>query len=241
VHATDPLGVVEQRIVKASLFELAYLLFAVEEHVFLGPETNRPGGTRLHASGLHPVANAVHAHRALVDLLSLGIEARDIERTPAHAVLATDALLLVEVDDAVLVLHDRSGSGTSQQATRFLAMQTGILADEPGKPIVGEIHLVEAHEVPRRRGEILVALVAAEVVSLLDLKVVPFLACHLACLAADTEIDVDKLGYLDLLDAVIPTDVGPGGRRSRLPLDRKTQIGSHVLTPRPSRRSLGSL
>src|SRR5436189_3250 len=83
----------------------------------LGPELQASGGTRLDAGGLEPLSDAVRAQRALVDLLRGRVESRDIERAPRHAVLAADAVLLLEVDDPVRVLHDcavgRAGAKTS--------------------------------------------------------------------------------------------------------------------------------
>src|SRR5918999_1040669 len=194
VDALDPFGVVQERVVEASLLELADLLLTVEDHVLLGPEADRSGRTRLDTRRLQSVANAVDAHRALVDLLRLRVEARNVEGTPADAVLAADALLLIEVDDAVLVLDDRSGRGAREQAARILAVEARVFSDQPRDVVVVQLHLVEAHEIPRRGREVLVALVPAEVVRLLCLEVVPFFARDLARLAPDAEIDVHQLG-----------------------------------------------
>src|SRR5918998_934819 len=106
------------------------------------------------------VPNRIDAHRALVNLLRLAIEARDVKRAAADTVLTADALFLIEVDDAVLVLDDRARRGACKQAARILAVQTGILPDEPRDSTIIQIHLVETHEVPRRRGEVLMALVS---------------------------------------------------------------------------------
>src|SRR5476651_762416 len=75
-------------------------------HVGFRAELQAPCRARLDARRLEPLPDAVRAERALVDLLRVAVELRDVERTSRHAVLAPDAVLLLEVDDAVRVLDD---------------------------------------------------------------------------------------------------------------------------------------
>ena len=196
VQPADTARVVEHRLLEPASLQLGDLRLAVRGHLLLRAEADRARRASLDAGRLHAVGDAVRAHRALVDLLRARVEAGDVERAAGDAVLAADALRLVEVDDPVLVLHDRARSGAGEQAAGLVAVHAAVLADQPGEVTVVEVDLGEAHQVPRVGREILVALVAAEVVRLLGLEVVPLLARHLARLAADAEVDVDELGHL---------------------------------------------
>ena len=96
--------------------ELLHPLTAEGHHVLLHPEVEAPGRAGLDAGRLEPLADAVGAQRALVDLLGQRVELRDGERASRHAVLAADAILLLEVDDAVRVLDERARRGARAQA-----------------------------------------------------------------------------------------------------------------------------
>ena len=207
VEAVHPRRVVQQGVVEAAILQLGDLGLAVRQHLLARAEADRPRGARLHARRLEAPGHPVDAHRALVDLLGGLIEAGDVEGAARHAVLAPDALGLVEVDDAVLVLHDRPGSRAGQQAAGLVAVHAAVLADQPGEIAVVEVDLLEPHEVPGGGGQVLVALVAAEVEGLVGLEVVPLLAGDLAGLAADAQVDVDQLRHLGAL----APDVGAGG------------------------------
>ena len=52
-----------------------------------------------------------------------GVELRNVEWTPRDAVLASDAVVLLEVDDPVGVLDDRSVRGAGFQTAGIGAMQ----------------------------------------------------------------------------------------------------------------------
>ncbi len=92
-----------------------------------------------------------------------------------------------------VVLDDGPRRRTGQKAARFVAVEAGVLADQPGEGTIGEVDLVEPHQVPGVGGQILMALVAAEDEGLLDLEIVPFLAGDLAGLAPDAQVDIDQL------------------------------------------------
>ena len=100
-------------------------------HVFLGAEHDRASGTGLDASRLESDRYAVRAQRAFIGLVSLLGDARNVERAAGHAITAADAILLMEVDDAVGVLDDRAGRGARFQATRICAMHAAVLANQP--------------------------------------------------------------------------------------------------------------
>src|SRR5581483_10547636 len=96
-----------------------------------------------------------------------------------------------------------------------------------GQIAVVELDLVEPHEVPRRGGQVGVALVAAEVRRVVGRQVVPLLAGHLAGLAADAEVDVDELGDL----GGVAADAGRRRRRGRLAADGEPEFGGHAPAP----------
>src|SRR5262245_7156375 len=165
-----------------------------------GPQATRR--TRLDARRFQALPDTIRAQRALVDLLRLAVELRDVERAPRHAVLATDAVVLLKVDDAVRVLHDGAIGGTRAQAPRILAVHALVLAHQPHEPAVAALVLVELDQVPvipRRRRHGLVRVVERR---LLERHVVPLDARDLAGLAADARRHVDVLAdVLFALDA----------------------------------------
>src|SRR5262249_11000934 len=123
VRPTDRLRVVDAGVSKARMFPklggpgLRHLL-----HLSLGAEMQAPGRASLYASRLQTLAYTVRAQRAFVDLLRFRIEFRNIIRAARHTVLAPDAVVLVKIDNAVSVLHDRAVRRTGPQAARVLAV-----------------------------------------------------------------------------------------------------------------------
>src|SRR5208282_2556059 len=135
--------------------------------------------------------------RALVGLVvDLG-DARNIERASFDAVAAADAFVVVEVDDAVGVLHDRPGRRACFQAARIFAVHTAVLADQPLQVLRLRIHpLGEAHDGEHVRRQIRRIVIDADVLADRNTHVVPFKAGRLASLAADALRHVDELGHL---------------------------------------------
>src|SRR2546423_1622384 len=117
-------------------------------HVSLGPELQTAGWTRLDARRFEPLPDAIGAERALVDLLGRRVELRDVERTSRHAVLTADAVLLLEIDDAVGVLDNGGVSGTGAQAPGVFAVHALVLAHQPRECPVLPLVLVELDPVP---------------------------------------------------------------------------------------------
>ena len=150
-----------------------------------------------------------------------------VERAPRYTQLAPDALFLVEVDDPVFVLDDRPRCRARVQTAGLLAVKAGILLDQPLE-VVRDLDLVEAHEEPRVRAEVTVALHASKVLRGLHAELVPLLTRHLAPFAADTARDVDQLRVLGSRSGSISA-VGPSlgrvARRSRDPPDGETALG----------------
>src|SRR5262249_47744466 len=149
---------------------------------------------------LEPNGDAVRAQRALVGfVIALG-DARNVERAAGDAVAATDAVLLVEVHDAVGVLDDRTRGGAGLHATRILTMHPAILADQPLQVTRAVVLLRKAHQRPGARAQIVRVLVLPGVGAALTPQVVPLHAGDLAGFAADTLARIDELGDRGLAD-----------------------------------------
>src|ERR1043166_4909922 len=56
---------------------------------------------------------------------------RNVKRTPGDAVTATDAVLLLKIDDAVFKLNDGAVSRTRAQATWIFAVHALVFAQQP--------------------------------------------------------------------------------------------------------------
>ncbi|MCY1456255.1 hypothetical protein D9M71_734630 [compost metagenome] len=72
-------------------------------------------------------------------------DARDVEGAAGDAVTATDAMVLVEVDDAVGMLDDRSRARAGLQAAGVGAVHATVLADQPLQVALAGLVLGEAH------------------------------------------------------------------------------------------------
>jgi len=126
-------------------------------------------------------------------------EARDVERTSLDAIAAADALVVVEIDDAVGVLHDRAGRRACFQAARILAMHAAVFADQPFQTVALRIYpLGETHHGERFRREIDGIVVDAVVEADPLGPVVPLQTRHLTSLATDAFRYIDQLGDLGL-------------------------------------------
>ncbi len=91
--ATHTFRVVQPGLGKATLLELGHPLVGIEQHVFTSTEAQCACGTGLDARRLQPDRQAVGTHGALVGLVVLGVDFRDIERTGTGAVTATNTLV----------------------------------------------------------------------------------------------------------------------------------------------------
>ena len=187
--------VVEGGVLEAPRLQTLNLLGSQRLHVVLRSPRDGVRGAGLHARRLQPRLHPIDAHVALVHFAGGRIESGDVERATRNAQLAADALFLIEVDDPVLVLDDRPRRRACVQTAGLLAVKTGVLLDQPLE-IIPHLDLVEAHEEPGVGRQVPVALHAAEVLRGLHTELVPFLARHLAPLAADTTRDVHELRVL---------------------------------------------
>src|SRR5207237_4030938 len=117
------------------------------DHVLLRAEVEATGRAGLDAGGLETDRDAVDAERALGHLPGGLREAGHVEGTAGLAVLAADALIRVDVDDAVGVLDDRARRGACGETSRLVAMHALVLAHQPDDASV-EVALVESDQVP---------------------------------------------------------------------------------------------
>ena len=163
------------------------------------PKESACVGQVLMQAGSSPTATRSEQSVHLYAFWSFARVARDVERAAGLAVAAADAVLLLEVDDAVRVLHDRAGRRARPQAARVGAVHAAVLHDEPLQALARELLLVEPHHRPGAVGEVDGVVVAAVVHADVVAHVVPLHARDLAGLAADALRDVDELRDLERL------------------------------------------
>src|SRR2546426_1068826 len=99
-------------------------------HLILRAEMQAAGGAGLDTGRLKALPHAVGAQRTLVNLLGGGIEFRNIEGASRNAILAADAILLIEIHDAVGVLHNRAIRRARAQTAWVGAVHALIFAHE---------------------------------------------------------------------------------------------------------------
>ena len=110
VRASYAGRIVKRGIFEAPVLETIDLLLGEGDHVVLGAPGNRVGRARLYACRLEPDLDSIDAHVALVDFVGLSAEARNVEGAARDAELAADAMIWIEIDDAVFVLNDGARS-----------------------------------------------------------------------------------------------------------------------------------
>src|SRR6185312_4244086 len=197
--AADALGIVETGILVATFLEIGDAGFGPVSHVFLGAERDRLGRAGLGAGGCLADGNTVGAQRALVGLVVLLRDTRNIERAALDAIAAADAVLRDEVDDPVRILHDRARRRTGLEAAGIVAMHAAVLADQPFEMAVRLLDLGIPHQRPAVLGQVVRVFVVADIDADFLPQVVPLQAGGLTGLAADAAGDVDELGDLDRL------------------------------------------
>src|SRR5262249_14139321 len=89
------------------------------KHMFIAAKMQTAGPSSLDASWLRSFADAIRAERALVNSFGFLVEFRNIERAAADAIAAADALVLLEIDDAIRVLDDRAVGRARGEAARL--------------------------------------------------------------------------------------------------------------------------
>src|SRR5450759_2375239 len=212
MRSANGLRIVNAGVLPAEMFlQLFSALLGDEFHVVFAAELQAARGTRLDAGGFQALADAVGAECALINALGLGIEARNIEGTTGNAEFAANAVFLVEVDDAVGVLHDGAVGRTSSQAAGVGAVHALILAHQPldrAIRILVLIELDEVPEIPARLGHGLVGVVEG---GRGERQVVPLGARYFARFAADADGGVDQFADFEVaLHAVAGRGAGMG-------------------------------
>ena len=168
-------------------------------HVLLAAEHDGSGRAGLDAGGLQTYCHPVRAQRALVGLVILLRDARDIEGTAGDAIATADAMVLVEVDDAVGEFDDCPRARAGLQAARVSAVHATILADQPFQVTRRVFMLSEAHQRPGLGAEVMGVVVSPVVVTDLIAQFVPFRTGNLTRLATDAFGGIDQLGHFLLL------------------------------------------
>src|SRR5262249_43279054 len=115
------------------------------------------------------------------------------ERTAGLAQPASDALLGIDVDDPVFVLDDRPRSWTGAKTAGARAVHALILAHQP-RQVAVDFQLVDFDQIPVVGVERLEGLVAADLLGMHHLEIIPLLASPLASFAADASRGNDVLG-----------------------------------------------
>ncbi len=193
------LRIVDAGVLPAEIVAQLLRAFLGDEfHVDLGAELEAAGRAGLDACRFETLPNAVGAECAFVNALGLRIEARNIEGTTGHAEFAADTVFLVEVDDAVGVLHDGAVGRTSRQTAGVGAVHALILAHEPLDRAVRILVLIELDEVPEIPARFWHGLVGVVESGRAERHVVPFDACYFAGFAADAGGGVNQFADFEV-------------------------------------------
>src|SRR5258705_13594775 len=97
-------------------------------HVFLRPKVKAARGARFNAGRLKTLPYTIRAECAFKDFFGFRIELRDIEGAARNTVTAANAVILLEIDDAVLILNNDAIGRTRAQTSRILAVHALVLA-----------------------------------------------------------------------------------------------------------------
>src|SRR5215472_8387732 len=154
-HASpaDAGRIVNRGLRKTVRLELLDARLGLLQKNVLGSEGEAVCRTCLDARRLQAHGNAVHAQGALVHLLRVLAQLRNIEWTAGDAITATCAIVLLEVDYAVVVLHYGAGRRTRCEAPGVSTMHALVLAEQPVECAITAFVFVGLDEVPEvRRG-----------------------------------------------------------------------------------------
>src|SRR5712692_4419633 len=162
MRAADGLRIIDARL-RESRFSLKLRRPRASNlnHVAFRTEVQTTRRAGLDTCGFKSLTHAIRAERAFENFLRLGIELRNVEGTAGNTITTPYAVVLLEINDAVLILDDRSIRGTGAQAARICAVHALVLAHQPHQvPIaflLGELD--EIVVVPFGRGHRLVGVV----------------------------------------------------------------------------------
>ena len=190
------------RIVHPGLLEAEVLaklfrpLFGNELHVVFGTELQTTGRTRLNTCGLQSLPHAIGAQRAFVHLFRSAVELGNVEGTTGNAKLAANAVLLLEIDDAIGVLDDGAVRRTRTQASGIGTVHALIFAHQPLNRAIAVLVFVEFDQIPKIPACLRHRLVGVVEGSGGERHVVPLHARNLAGLAADASRGIDQLANI---------------------------------------------
>src|SRR5260370_1351135 len=198
-----------RRVVHAGIGEVGVIAklfrasFRKELHVVLAAEVQAPRRTCLDARLLQPFAHAIRTQRALEHAIGMRVDLWDVERASLGAVAAADAVGLLEIDDAICVLHDGPVRGTCRQAPGLRAVHALVFAHQPHQRAVFAFVLVEEDQVPVIPARLRHGLIGIIEDGFAERQVVPLHAGHFASLAADACGGVDEFADCKLALGVL--------------------------------------
>ena len=155
------------------------------------------GWAGLDAGWFEAHRHAVIAQRALKDFARWRIEFRNVERAAGHAISATDAIRLLEIDDAIGILDDGGIRRAGREAARVFAVHALVFAHEQHHAAVGALVLVELDQVPVIPCRLRHRLVAVIKGGFGERVTVPFQAGDFAGFAADARGRVHQFADLE--------------------------------------------
>src|SRR5260221_880078 len=146
--AADARGIVYAGVfITEVIAKLFGAILGKELHVVLGAKVQAAGGAGLDASRFKPLADAIRAQGTLVHPLGDAVELRNVERAAGDAIATADAVILLEIHDAVGVLNDGAVGGGRFQATGLGAGHTLGFAHQPLQRAVFAFVFVEEDQV----------------------------------------------------------------------------------------------
>src|SRR5438309_3106066 len=194
------------RIVHSGVREIGMLAkllrapFGKKPHILLTAEVQTARRAGLDARRLEPFADAIRAQRTLENAMGLGVHLRNVKRASGDAIAAANAIGLLEIDDAIGVLHDGAVRWARRQAAGLGAMHALVFAHQPHQRTVFLADVfVEEDEVPVIPARFRHRLVGVVENGFAEGKVVPLHAGDFASLAADAGRGVNELA-----DGVFP-------------------------------------
>src|SRR6266851_1799814 len=200
--------------------------FRKKFHIVLAAEVQAPRGARLDACRFQPFAHAIRAQRALEHAIGLRVHLWNVERASRNAVAAADAVGLLEIDDAICVLHDGPVRGTGRQAPGLRAVHALVLAHQPHQRAVFALVLVEKDQVPVIPARLRHGLIGIIEDGFAEGQVVPLHARHFARFAADAGGGVDEFADCKLALGVF---AGNGARVTGNFLDAQYFLAHGIL------------
>lgn len=198
-RASNRLRVIDARVLESRYGpQLLHSLVGQHKHVVFRSKVETSRRTRLDAGGFKSLPYAVGTQRALVDFFRIRTELRHVERTSGNAELTADAILLLKIDDAILVLHDGAVGGARGEAPWISAVHALVLAHQPLERAIFIRDFVELDQVPVIPVRVGHGLIRVVEHGGLERHVVPLHAGHFARFATNAGRRVDELADLFL-------------------------------------------